>query len=771
MDTTDDWFFYEIIGIAPDNFIHVCLVNTGHGIPFISTLELRPLSAALYELANSSESLMLYTRKDVGSNTDVVRFPDDAHDRVWLNWTKSAWKTISTNSSIDGFTYDVPSVVLQTAVIPSDPKGPIEIGWSTSNTSTKFFVLLHYADIQTWPNNSLREFNVYANGDQVGNSPVALGYLNPGYISYTHTGQTNYSVSLKSTPNATLPPILNAFEIYIVLPVTSLPTYSGDATAINSIKGNYSVREGWSGDPCVPTSLGWTGVNCTINSTSNLPRITALNLSSSGLTGAVLSAFGSLTELESLDLSHNNLSGIVPNSLDQLESLTFLDLSENSALLDTLPPGLLKRQKNGLLTINLNGTKSAPETKKSSKVVILVIAAVLLLIVGAFALFLLYLKKRRNARKNTPTPHAETEKLGIETSFEEFKTGAIRLTFDKKQFSFDDLKLITSNFSNQIGVGGFGKVFKGSLENGMEVAVKVRSESSSQGIKQFLNEVKSLSRVHHKNLVSLIGYCIDGNHIALVYECMQEGNLQYWLRGNAWPLPWKERLRIVYESAQGLEYLHKMCNPPLIHRDVKADNILLTTNLVAKLSDFGLVRDLTGTQVLTQGVVGTPGYLDPNYAFSFQLTEKSDVYSFGVVLLEIITGKPSILEGPEESQHLADFVKQDLLKGNIESILDPNMGGQQSLNSIWKVADLALRCTIHHPIGRPDMTAVVTELKESLDLEMSSNITVHLPSGDRSPYSDFSRTESSVGNVIYGGNDEVALTGGMRLSDNGPAVR
>ncbi|KAJ4787494.1 Leucine-rich repeat protein kinase family protein [Rhynchospora pubera] len=342
---------------------------------------------------------------------------------------------------------------------------------------------------------------------------------------------------------------------------------------------------------------------------------------------------------------------------------------------------------------------------------------------------------------------------------------------DKKQFSFADLKVITSDFSDHIGTGGFGNVYKGYLENGKEVAVKVRSESSSQGVKQFLNEVKSLSRIHHKNLVSLIGYCIDGNHIALVYECMQEGNLQYWLRGNASPLPWKERLRIVFESAQGLEYLHKMCNPPLIHRDVKANNILLTTNLEAKLSDFGLVRALTGTHVFTQGLDGTAGYLDPNFAYSMQLTEKSDVYSFGVVLLEIITGKPAILQGPEESQHLTDFVRQDLSKGNIESILDPNMGGQHNLNSIWKVADSALRCTNELPTGRPDMTAIVTELKESLDLEMSSNETGHVPSGDRSPYSDFSRTERSVDNVIYGGNEEVALTGGMRLSDYGPAVR
>ncbi|KAJ4771496.1 Leucine-rich repeat protein kinase family protein [Rhynchospora pubera] len=154
-----------------------------------------------------------------------------------------------------------------------------------------------------------------------------------------------------------------------------------------------------------------------------------------------------------------------------------------------------------------------------------------------------------------------------------------------------------------------------------------------------------------------------------------------------------------------------------------------------------------------------------------QLTEKSDVYSFGVVLLEIITGKSAIIQVPEGSQHLTNFVQRDLSKGNIESILDSNMGGQHNLNSIWKVADLALRCTIQQPTMRPDMTAVVTELKESLELEMCSNETGYLPSGDISSYSDFSRSESSVGNAIYGGNVEVAHTKGMQISDNGPSVR
>ncbi|VAI04622.1 unnamed protein product [Triticum turgidum subsp. durum] len=172
----------------------------------------------------------------------------------------------------------------------------------------------------------------------------------------------------------------------------------------------------------------------------------------------------------------------------------------------------------------------------------------------------------------------------------------------------------------------------------------MRSETSSQGNTEFLAEAQHLARVHHKNLVSLIGYCKDKKHLSLIYEYMDEGNLEDRLRGQE-PLNWLQRLKIALDSAHGLEYLHKSCSPPLIHRDVKTGNILLTTNLQAKLSDFGLTRAFSNEMVthMTTRPAGTLGYLDPEYYATSHLSEKSDVYSFGVVLLVLITGQRAII--------------------------------------------------------------------------------------------------------------------------------
>ncbi|KAJ4771492.1 Leucine-rich repeat protein kinase family protein [Rhynchospora pubera] len=706
-------------------------------------------------------------------------YPQDAHDRLWISWTSKSWTAISTDTSIDGFKYDVPSLVLQTAAIPSSANDSIDITWSASDQSTSFYVVLHFCDFQAVRNNSLREFDIYANGDLVFKDPIKIDYFETYYVWYIRTGHTNYNLSLKSTTRATLPPIINAIEVYTVLPVTWLPTDNGDVTAINSIKTSYSIRKDWSGDPCVPTGLGWAGVNCSIDY-SNIPRITSLNLSASALNGTIISDFGSLIALERLDLSRNNLSGNIPGSLDQLVSLTYLNLSGNSGLSKILPSGLQEKEKDGHLTVIFDGSPSNNVTKKkSSKLAIIVpVVIVMFLIVGAVALYFWFRKKKKNTRINPPTDQVSPRYIGAQGSsmvVDNPKDNVVpeadkkEINIGKKRFSFAELKLLTNNFNDPIGIGGFGEVFKGRLEFGDEVAVKVRSESSSQGIQQFLNEVEKLSRVHHKNLVSLIGYCMDGNQIALVYEYMQKGNLQDWIRGSAHFLPWKQRVRIAYESAQGLEYLHKMCNPPLIHRDIKSSNILLSTTLEAKVSDFGLVRDCSGTYVSTK-IVGTPGYLDPYYASTSQLTEKSDVYSFGVVMLEIVTSKSPILQGPQGSQHLTQFVQQRLSRGKIESILDPNMGGQYNLNSVWKVADLALKCT-DHPAKRPDMTAIVTQLKEALNLEMSSMETSSVASEDISQYVGYSRDDFPIGGELHSGNFEMTPIKGMPLPDYGPVAR
>uniref|UniRef100_A0A453HTG0 Protein kinase domain-containing protein n=2 Tax=Aegilops tauschii subsp. strangulata TaxID=200361 RepID=A0A453HTG0_AEGTS len=249
----------------------------------------------------------------------------------------------------------------------------------------------------------------------------------------------------------------------------------------------------------------------------------------------------------------------------------------------------------------------------------------------------------------------------------------------------------------------------------------MRSETSSQGNTEFLAEAQHLARVHHKNLVFLIGYCKDKKHLSLIYEYMDEGNLEDRLRGQE-PLNWLQRLKIALDSAHGLEYLHKSCSPPLIHRDVKTGNILLTTNLQAKLSDFGLTRAFSNEMVthMTTRPAGTLGYLDPEYYATSHLSEKSDVYSFGVVLLVLITGQRAIITiSDTERNNITIWARHGLSEGDIDSMIDPRIRGDCDINSVWKVADLALQCTQHTGRDRPTMTEVAEGISESLQLETS----------------------------------------------------
>ncbi|KAJ4771482.1 Leucine-rich repeat protein kinase family protein [Rhynchospora pubera] len=331
--------------------------------------------------------------------------------------------------------------------------------------------------------------------------------------------------------------------------------------------------------------------------------------------------------------------------------------------------------------------------------------------------------------------------------------------FKNRRFSYNDLIRITNNFQNNIGTGGFGSVYVGELENGTQVAVKRRSDSSSQGVKEFLAEAQNLTRVHHKNLVSLIGYCTDRDCMALVYEYVKEGTLQEKLTDNARPLTWKQRVRIAMESALGLEYLHKACNPPLIYRDVKTSNILLNVNLEAKIADFGLSRAFNNgiSSHVSTAILGTPGYLDPEYYSLYQLSEKSDVFSFGIVLLEIITGQPPIIGSPEGG-HVTHWVSEKLSRGDIQSIIDPRMHGQYDINSVWKVTDLARKCTENSSANRPTMDVVVMELKESLDLEISTEGTRNGSTSNTYPH-NHSRNNNFVSDVSQNSAFEMAYIG------------
>ncbi|KAJ8756215.1 hypothetical protein K2173_024762 [Erythroxylum novogranatense] len=281
---------------------------------------------------------------------------------------------------------------------------------------------------------------------------------------------------------------------------------------------------------------------------------------------------------------------------------------------------------------------------------------------------------------------------------------------------------ITNNFREVIGEGGFGKVYLGNLSDGNQVAVKLLSESSKQGDKEFLTEVEFLLVVHHRSLVPLLGYCNEEEIMVLVYDYMKNGNLQQHLSGSrANIISWEKRLQIAIDAAHGLEYLHNGCKPPIIHRDFKSSNILLTGDLQAKISDFGLSRALTtlkDTHVTTQPA-GTFGYLDPS-CHSGIFNKKTDTYSFGVVLLELITGQPAIIPVEDDRCHVIQWTHSLIERGDIKSIVDPKLQGEFNLSSAWKAVEIAMSCVVPNATQRPDMSYVLVELKESLSMEMAS---------------------------------------------------
>ncbi|KAJ3678555.1 hypothetical protein LUZ60_002358 [Juncus effusus] len=297
-----------------------------------------------------------------------------------------------------------------------------------------------------------------------------------------------------------------------------------------------------------------------------------------------------------------------------------------------------------------------------------------------------------------------------------------------RRFSYEELRTITKDFKDVVGQGGFGKVYHGLLEDGTEVAVKLRSFISPQGAKEFQAEAWLLSRIHHRNMVCLIGYCDENNSLALVYEFMANGSLQELLTGQRRTITWRKRLKIALEAAQGLEYLHKACTPPIIHRDIKSSNILLTNNLNAKIADFGLSRALLTddqTHITATFIAGTPGYLDPEYTKTYRLTEKSDVYAFGVVLLELVTGLPAILpelETVNGNSNLVDWVNFHLQNDSMNNIIDSYILNKSDLISVNKAVSLAVLCTNTFSNGRPSMSEVVHEVKEIIGTDMDTDV-------------------------------------------------
>ncbi|XP_048319968.2 receptor-like serine/threonine-protein kinase ALE2 [Ziziphus jujuba] len=402
--------------------------------------------------------------------------------------------------------------------------------------------------------------------------------------------------------------------------------------------------------------------------------------------------------------------------------------------ISTIDNGPHAGKENPLKPLGVDVTRRRNDGLGRSMLAVIVLSSVTAFIVCLGVVWLLLLKYGPHVHQPEHTPQALTSTPAKETGVSRlaylgstqgsrsmsFSSGTMTYTGSAKTFTLNDIERATNNFdaSRILGEGGFGLVYSGILDDGREVAVKILKRDDHHGGREFLAEVEMLSRLHHRNLVKLIGTCTEEQTHCLVYELVPNGSVESHLHGvdkETDPLDWDARMKIALGAARGLAYLHEDSNPRVIHRDFKSSNILLEHDFTPKVSDFGLARTALeeGNRHISTHVMGTFGYLAPEYAMTGHLLVKSDVYSYGVVLLELITGrKPVDLSQPPGQENLVAWARPLLTsKVGLETIIDPAIRSQISSDSLTKVAAIASMCVQPEVSHRPFMGEVVQALK------------------------------------------------------------
>ncbi|XP_052143843.1 LRR receptor kinase SERK2 [Oryza glaberrima] len=450
----------------------------------------------------------------------------------------------------------------------------------------------------------------------------------------------------------------------------------------------------------------------------NLSSLTSLDLEDNLLVGEIPASLGQLSKLQLLILSDNNFNGSIPDSLAKISSLTDIRLANNN-LSGQIPGPLFQVARYNFSGNHLNCGTNFPHScstnmsyqsgSHSSKIGIVLgtVGGVIgLLIVAALFLFC---KGRRKSH---------LREVFVDVAGEDDR----RIAFGQlKRFAWRELQIATDNFSerNVLGQGGFGKVYKGVLPDGTKIAVKRLTDYESPGGEAaFLREVELISVAVHRNLLKLIGFCTTQTERLLVYPFMQNLSVAYRLRDfkpGEPVLNWPERKRVAIGTARGLEYLHEHCNPKIIHRDVKAANVLLDEDFEPVVGDFGLAKlvDVQKTSVTTQ-VRGTMGHIAPEYLSTGKSSERTDVFGYGIMLLELVTGQRAIdfsrLE-EEDDVLLLDHVKKLQREGQLGSIVDRNLNQNYDDEEVEMMIQIALLCTQSSPEDRPSMSEVVRMLE------------------------------------------------------------